>query len=401
MTEITNEIFKNKNDFKNRLIITLFLTISFIIHPLLPTLVLITLKLSNKYNHSYTNIYFILFISLAFTTQESTGSITIDIAEYKRLFYVNTDFSLLRLNYPMYDFIQKVFYYLGSSFKTFIFSIYLFFFFCIHFIYKKEVKSDSWPFIILTICLINLVQTGELIRQNLATLIFIFSIYNWKKSKILSIILMVVSLSFHTSIMFYTLIFFTSFNLYTSLIAMPILLTLSFYNQNELISAATCNYDFSIFGMICYKAKLYSSFPWEISFKEHISIFIIYFSYLLFQIKDQFLNKFKNSNIDRFYFLLLIFLISNLNTHHNFIRLINSFSIIFFIIFISKLKEKNKSYFNFQKLQIITLLILFSYNIIAIYKRTTRDTYQATYLYGDITKFLTKYTWQHFRDRDE
>lgn len=365
-----------------------------------PLLAFIPLAFLRRQKQLYSVFLLSFTLSLILVSQQSTGLHHTDIVTYYNL-YIGAGVSNFSKTSFLYNSLELAFSKLNLNFQFFIFFQYLFYYLsCFYLAFKFSVSSTTTiKILFIAFGLINFVQMGEILRQNMATVLFLYSFLFFEKKKVLSFLFFSLSLGFHHSSFFLLFLALLSINYYLTFSIIPLSIVFAFINQNQLIAGLACPSNPSSF--ICFKAKRYIDFGWEITLKEHLSLFsLAILSFGLRFLKNA-KKRFKNMEaIERLCFVYLLFLLSNLSTTHNFIRFLNAGS-PFFVIMFSRtydlLIEKKK----YKRLIMGLGLIFVFYNAAAVYKRTTREGYQSTYLYGNPMNLVTMFTWEYFTKERE
>lgn len=373
--------------------------LTFTTNPLISLTFFTTAIKANKANLLLFSLNLSIIFSLILCTQQSTGTQITDIVHNYNIF-VSSDIFNLEKQYLIYDLIAYIFSkVIGVSFSFFMLLHYVFFYFsCSYLALRKSQASPRYQalkVVLIHIGLINFVQVGELTRQNVAGVLFILSLLFLRKSKILSALLLICSAGYHHTALIIFIIFLFSLSPITSILFLCISLPLSFFNHNSIIQSLTCPI-WKWPSFVCAQATWYANFMnWKITVREHISLLglnLVSCSLALSRFKEILLAKSYRISIERLSLLYLIFLVANLSTTHNFIRFLNSGS-IFFVILFSVVFDRLINDPRTRKYPILLGIIFSLYNVAAIYKRTTRVSYQSSYLHGEVLKIFKPFQW--------
>lgn len=377
------------------------LTLSFLINPIFGVITGFKYYIKLHKNH-FIFLPIILTLSLILSTQQATGVDTIDIANYYRLF-INSDWGNLNPKYIFYSLVQSFFHLnLKLNFSIFVFLQYaIYYSSCIYFAHFFRLNTSSrlshQKFLFIVFGIINFVQTGELLRQNIAVISTLFALkFLIQDKKITSLFMIAVGLGIHHTTVIYGSLLLGSQYVTSSFLIILICLISANFNLNVAMIKMTCQSETLRF--FCRQASTFLKLNWEAKLNEHYSLLFLGFTPLILLLKGAILRLKRLNLIDRFCLIYFFFIIGNLSTDHNFIRFINTSSPFFAIMFSRAYDSSLKNRFTHRIITLIGLLFIV-YNTAAIYKRTTREGYQSSYLYGNALNLVSMFTWEHFSDK--
>lgn len=338
------------------------------------------------------------FISLIHTTQKATGLDRTDIVNYYDLHRQVSDTQIkLKSVYSFNTLLKIGNYFFNDDMRPFIFFVIFFIFLSTYLISKKDFVQEKSVYITIFLLLgvLNFVQAGELLKQNLGMITFLWSLYLFDKNKVFSLLLVPIGIGFHpaNAVLFTLLII--SMNIRVLKFSSFFFILGSFVNHNKLFIKKVCEVSITQIG--CSKIEFYESLPWQISPKEHLSVFgLMGIALAFYIIRKSKVKKLELDHFDKFYIAYYLMLIFSLKTPHTFIRFLNAGFPVIALIYVRAISFINFKIDKEKAALMFFCTCFFYYNYKATKQRITRKTYQTSYMERSYLNLLMWPTYRYF-----